>query len=178
VLRDLLEPSSITWRNTQSVIVPILNQRLHGREEVLADRQECFANGSFSSNHREKYGRRVHVNERGQQLLDQIRAHRGYVLPMHEFLAEHHPEFLAGYDGMFTAAMSTDSPLPAKVRELIVMAVDMAVGVSPNVVRGHARRAIEHGATEAEVVAAIELTTLVFAGRPLSYGANALREDA
>ena len=116
------------------------------------------------------------MNERGEQLLEQIRANRGYVLPMHQVLAERHPEFLAGYDAMFTAAMSKDSPLPASVRELIVMAVDIAVGVGPDVVRGHARRAMELGATEAQVLAAIELTTLVFTGRPLSIGTAAIRE--
>jgi alkylhydroperoxidase/carboxymuconolactone decarboxylase family protein YurZ len=117
------------------------------------------------------------VNEYGEQLLEQIQANRGYVLPMHRVLAEHHPEFLAGYDQMFTAAMSPDSPLSASVRELIVMAVDIAVGVAPNVVRGHARKAMQLGATEAQVLAAIELATLVYAGRPLSFAAEALRPD-
>lgn len=117
------------------------------------------------------------MNELGQSLLARIREHRGYVLPFHEVLAERHPEFLAGYDGMFRAAMSEDSALPPKVRELIVMALDIALGVSEKAVRGHAERAMRHGATEAEVLAAIELATLVFAGKPLGMVARVFAED-
>lgn len=105
------------------------------------------------------------MNDFGTRLLDDVRADRGYVLPMHEVLAERHPEFLDGYNRMFTAAMNAESPLPGYVRELLVMALDIAVGVKPEVVRAYARKAIELGGTEAQVLAAIELTTIVFAAR-------------
>lgn len=105
------------------------------------------------------------MNEFGKKLLNDIQADRGYTLPMHKVLAERHPEFLDGYNRMFTAAMNEESPLPGYVRELLVMALDIAVGARPEVARGHARKAIELGATEAQVLAAIELTTIVFAGR-------------
>jgi alkylhydroperoxidase/carboxymuconolactone decarboxylase family protein YurZ len=115
------------------------------------------------------------MDERGRELLQSIREHRGYVLPMHEFWASHDPEILEGYDRIFRHAMSKDSPLEPKVRELIVMVLDMALGVDPEVVRGHARKAIEqYGASEAEVVAALELATVVYAGRPLSFGPTVL----
>lgn len=117
------------------------------------------------------------MNEQGARLLAGIREHRGYVLPMHEALAERHPEFLAGYDAMFRAAMSQDSALEPKVRELIVMVLDVAMGVSEKAVRGHARKAMQHGASEAEVLAAIELATLVFAGKPLGMAARVFAED-
>jgi alkylhydroperoxidase/carboxymuconolactone decarboxylase family protein YurZ len=105
------------------------------------------------------------MNEFGEKLLQEIRSDRGYTLPMHRVLAERHPEFLDGYNRMFTSAMNSESPLPAYVRELLVMALDIAVGAKPEVARGHARKAIEHGATEAQVLAAVELTTIVFSGR-------------
>jgi alkylhydroperoxidase/carboxymuconolactone decarboxylase family protein YurZ len=66
---------------------------------------------------------------------------------------------------MFTSVMSDDSPLPADVRELFVMALDVVVGTSPSVVIGHARKAVELGATESQVLAAIELATIVAAGK-------------
>jgi alkylhydroperoxidase/carboxymuconolactone decarboxylase family protein YurZ len=46
--------------------------------------------------------------------------------------------------------------------------LDLVLGVGEKAVRGHARQAIAHGATEAEVVAAIELATLVSAGKPVA----------
>lgn len=107
------------------------------------------------------------MNEKGQALLDGIQAHRGYTMEMHRILADRHPDFLEGYDTMFQAAMSDDSPLPASVRELLVMALDIVVGMKPEVVRAHARKAIAHGATEEQVLAACEIVTLVSAGRAL-----------
>lgn len=115
------------------------------------------------------------MDEKGQLLLESIREHRGYVLPMHEFWAAHDPEILDSYARIFRRAKGEDSPLEPKVRELIVMVLDLVIGVTPEVVRAHARRAIDqHGATESEVVAALELATLVYAARPLSFGPTAL----
>ena len=54
------------------------------------------------------------------------------------------------------------------VRELIVMALDIAVGAAPAAARGHARRAIRAGATEAQVLGAVELVALVWAGKAVS----------
>ncbi len=120
------------------------------------------------------------MTELGDRLLERIRAHRGYNLPFHQELAARHPEFLAAYDDMYVAAMGDDSALPAKVRHLLVMTLDLVLGVGDKAVRGHARRAIEHGATEAEVLAAIELATLVSAGKPLGIVGRvfAAEEDA
>lgn len=116
------------------------------------------------------------MNEHGARLLQGIRENRGYVMPMHEVLAERHPAFLAAYDAMFRAAID-DSPLEPKVRELIVMALDVAIGVSEKAVRGHARKAMAKGASQAEVLGAIELATLVFAGKPLSAVSRLFTED-
>lgn len=101
----------------------------------------------------------------GQAILDRIQDDRKYILPMHRVFAERDPQFLDGYDRMFTSVMSDDSPLPADVRELFVMALDVVVGTSPSVVIGHARKAVELGATESQVLAAIELATIVAAGK-------------
>jgi alkylhydroperoxidase/carboxymuconolactone decarboxylase family protein YurZ len=103
----------------------------------------------------------------GRELLEAMRAERGYVLPVHEVLAERDPEFLDAYNRLFMAANSERSPLPADVRELMLVALDIAAGVSPDVVASHARKAVEHGASEAQVVAAVELAVLVFASRNL-----------
>ncbi len=103
-----------------------------------------------------------------EQLLERMRTFRGYTLPAHEALAFRDPEFLDGYDRMYRAANSKDSPLAPEVRELIVLALDVSAGMSPKAIRAHARNAIGHGATEAQVVAAIELAAVVYASKMLA----------
>jgi alkylhydroperoxidase/carboxymuconolactone decarboxylase family protein YurZ len=113
----------------------------------------------------------------GRKLLEEMRAERGYLLPAHEVLAERDPEFLDAYNRMFMAANSDRSPLPPDVRELMLVALDIAAGVKPEVVASHARKAVEHGATEAQVVAAVELAVLVFASRNLGPLATIFQKE-
>lgn len=106
----------------------------------------------------------------GRELLEAMRQQRGgRAMPMHEVLAARDPAFLNGYNELFNAAQSDAQGLPGDVRELIVMALDIVVGGSPRVARAHAHKAIALGATEAQVLGAIELATLVLAGRAMSY---------
>lgn len=105
----------------------------------------------------------------GQRLLDTIQAQRGKPMAMHEVLAEHDPNFLRGYNDIYNAAQSDDRGLPGHVRELMVMALDIVVGGSPTVARAHARKAMSLGATQSQVLGAVELAALVMTGRALSY---------
>jgi alkylhydroperoxidase/carboxymuconolactone decarboxylase family protein YurZ len=107
------------------------------------------------------------VNDEGQRILDSIRSERGKTMRMHEILAEHDPSFLAGYNAIYNAAQSDRQGLPTYVRELLVMALDIAVGAAPPAVRGHARRAMAAGATQAQVLGAVELVALVYAGKAI-----------
>ncbi len=110
------------------------------------------------------------MTDEGRELLEKMRAQRGGTsMAMHEILAARDPQFLLGYHHIFNAAQSDDQGLPGWVRELLVMALDLAVGVNPTVVRVHARKAISQGATEAQVLGALELAALVMAGKALSY---------
>ena len=113
----------------------------------------------------------------GQALLERMRELRGYVLPAHEILAERDPAFLDGYDRMFRAANSDASPLPADVRELLVMALDIVAGVHPDAIRAHAQRAIGHGASEAQVVAVVELAVIVQASKTMGSLTPIFRTD-
>ena len=111
-----------------------------------------------------------------QEILEQIRASRGYVLPMHELLAEYHPEYLQAYDAWFTSVMREDSPLPRKVREFVMIAVCLSIHSPENVVLAHMRRAMEHGATPEELLAVVELTVASHAARPLAGGTRSLQQ--
>jgi alkylhydroperoxidase/carboxymuconolactone decarboxylase family protein YurZ len=113
----------------------------------------------------------------GEELLARMRELRGYLLPAHEVLAERDPDFLDGYDRMFRAANSDASPLPPDVRELLVMALDIAAGVHPDAIRAHAQKAIAHGATEAQVVAAVELAVIVQASKIMGSLGPIFRAD-
>ena len=116
------------------------------------------------------------MDERGTRLLETMRAKRGYVLPTHEFLAEHDPGFLEGYDAFFSSAMGDDSPLSRKEREFVLMVADLCLGQGPNVIGAHAKRAMEHGASKEEVLAVIEIATLAYAAKSLAAGIPALRD--
>jgi alkylhydroperoxidase/carboxymuconolactone decarboxylase family protein YurZ len=113
----------------------------------------------------------------GQELLERMREFRGYVLPAHEVLAERDPEFLDGYDRMFRRAYSPDSALSPAMRELLVMALDIVAGVSPEAIRTHARKAIDHGASETQVVEAVELAAIVVASKTLGSVARIFTPD-
>jgi alkylhydroperoxidase/carboxymuconolactone decarboxylase family protein YurZ len=113
----------------------------------------------------------------GQALLESMREFRGYVLPAHQVLAERDPEFLDGYDRMFRAAYGEGSALSPAMRELLVMALDISAGVAPEAVRAHARRAMDHGATEEQVVEAVELAAIVVASKTLGSVARIFADE-
>ncbi len=108
--------------------------------------------------------------------MERIRQTRGYVLPMHEVLADDDPDFLDSYDAFYTAAMREDDSLPRKIKELIFVGVTIALGSPERVVAGHMQRALEHGGTEAEILGAVKLTTLSFAARALAAGAMSYQQ--
>lgn len=112
----------------------------------------------------------------GNQILDQIRTAGRRVLPMHEYLAEHHPEGLDGYNGFLTSAIYDNDALEPKYRELILACVCVAVGSAQTVVANHCRKAIEFGANRAEVIQAVEMTAAVMATRAMGAGMTALIE--
>jgi alkylhydroperoxidase/carboxymuconolactone decarboxylase family protein YurZ len=118
------------------------------------------------------------MNERGTEVLEKIRARRGSTLPAFEFLAERDPDFLDGYEGMAAACMGKNAVLPRKLRELVLIAADMALGMPPNVIGAHARYAMEEGATQEEVTAVFELVMLAFGAKAMAVGVPALRDFA
>ena len=111
-----------------------------------------------------------------QELLEKIKKTRGYVLPMHELLAQYHPEYLDTYDDWFNSVMNEQSPLPRQVREFVMIAVCLSINSAENVVLGHMRRAMEHGATTEELLAVVELTVASHAAKPLAAGTRGLQQ--
>jgi alkylhydroperoxidase/carboxymuconolactone decarboxylase family protein YurZ len=108
---------------------------------------------------------------------------RGYyrnpeVIADFELLARYRPDVFGGYIALRQAAFNTgpEASLTRREKELIILAIEIArTKVNPPPV-GHARRAIEGGATPADVAEVASLCILI--GGMLTYqesGRHALR---
>lgn len=92
----------------------------------------------------------------GETLLDQIERKRGYVLDLHRTLAERDPGFLEAYEQLLDASFLQERTLDRRIKELIYVGVLMAVGTPEAHLATHMRAAVEHGATEAEVLEVLQ----------------------
>jgi 4-carboxymuconolactone decarboxylase len=90
-------------------------------------------------------------------LLDSVSTSRGYSLPLHEVLAEHDPEVLAGYEQMMRSLYLSERRLDGKTKEFVYVAVLVALGAAEEHIRAHMEKAVREGATKDEVLEAIEL---------------------
>jgi AhpD family alkylhydroperoxidase len=82
------------------------------------------------------------------------------------------PEVYAGYAALHGAAMG-DGALPAKVKELIALAIS-ATRECDGCVAAHARSAVRQGATAAEVAEAMGVVILMNGGPGTVWGPRAL----
>ena len=90
-------------------------------------------------------------------LLDSVREARGYVLPLHSVLAEEDPKVLAGYERMMQALYHASRRLDGKTKELVYVAVLVALGAVEEHLRAHMERAQREGASTEDVLEALEL---------------------
>jgi len=81
--------------------------------------------------------------------------------PLWETLAGWDPEFLEAYLSLRNVPFEK-GPLPRKTKELVLVAINAATThlYGPGV-RRHIRNALQHGATRAEILEVIELTTVL-----------------
>jgi alkylhydroperoxidase/carboxymuconolactone decarboxylase family protein YurZ len=81
--------------------------------------------------------------------------------PLWTTFSEWDPEFLEAYLRLRNVPFR-NGPLPKKVKELILVAINAATThlYAPGV-RRHIQNALRHGATRAEILEAIELTTVL-----------------
>ncbi len=96
---------------------------------------------------------------RAERLIAAMRRDRGYLYPEWELVAREAPEFVASYNELYRQALATDARLPVKYRELVALGILAFRGESQGLVY-HIRRALQHGATRAEVLGAIEATVI------------------
>jgi 4-carboxymuconolactone decarboxylase len=95
--------------------------------------------------------------KRGEEALDAARRARGYSLPLHSVLAREDPDVLTAYEQMMNALYLKGRRIKGKTKELVYVAVLVALGASEAHVRAHMERAQREGATPEEVLETIEL---------------------
>jgi 4-carboxymuconolactone decarboxylase len=110
-------------------------------------------------------------------LLAAMEHRRGYVLPLHRTLARRDPAFLAAYDAFLNAAFLDERSLDRRVKELIYVGVLTAVATERHHLVAHMRAAVEHGATEREVLEVLE-QVLTTAGVPRFIAGAAAFDEA
>ncbi len=99
------------------------------------------------------------ASERERELLQRLRERRGYLLPHHRLLARHAPDVLEAYDAFYTQVWFKRNVLDARTKELIAVGIHAAV-LEREGLEIHLRRAVEAGATEAEIVEAMALAAI------------------
>jgi 4-carboxymuconolactone decarboxylase len=92
----------------------------------------------------------------GRQLLEQIKARRGYVLDMHRTLAEADPDFLRAYEDFLASAYLSERSLDRRTKELIYVAVLTALGGGRQQLVAHMRAGLAAGATAGELLETLE----------------------
>jgi predicted amidohydrolase/alkylhydroperoxidase/carboxymuconolactone decarboxylase family protein YurZ len=110
-------------------------------------------------------------------LLADMERRRGYVLPLHHTLARRDPAFLAAYDAFLHAAFLEARSLDRRIKELIYVGVLTAVDTERGHLVAHMRAAVEHGATEREVLEVLE-QVLTTSGVPRFIAGTAAFEEA
>jgi len=87
------------------------------------------------------------------ELIDSVFKKRGYLFEWHVFLAEELPGFVEAYEGVYTTA-KREGALPRKYRECVFSAVLAARG-EDTLAKNHMHKALDEGATRAELTDAL-----------------------
>ena len=99
---------------------------------------------------------------------------RGYLYPEWKFVAEHDPDFMASYNAYYRDALSREEGLPIKYRELVALGVLAFRGVGEGAMVNHIKRALQHGATRAEIIGALEAAAIPGGAPTFLHGVRAL----
>ena len=113
-------------------------------------------------------------SERSQRLIDDAVRDRGYIYPEWRYVAEHDPEFMEHYNAYYRDALGRDEGLPIKYRELVALGVLAFRGVNEGALVNHIKRAMAHGGTRAEVIAALEAAAIPGGAPTFMHGIRAL----
>jgi alkylhydroperoxidase/carboxymuconolactone decarboxylase family protein YurZ len=106
-------------------------------------------------------------------LLQKMQKSRGYMLPPWVYLSEKDPDFMEAYNNLYERALTDGKALPAKIREFIAIGILAYRGLE-DAVYLHCKRALRLGATQQEILEAIESAMVPGGGPTLAVGLRAL----
>jgi alkylhydroperoxidase/carboxymuconolactone decarboxylase family protein YurZ len=99
-----------------------------------------------------------------RKLIGRMERERGYLPPAWAYMVENDVDFMEAYNSLYERALADGRALPARIRELIAIAL-LAFRRQDEAVYRHIKRARRLGATRRELLEAIE-TTIVPGGAP------------
>jgi len=114
-----------------------------------------------------------------EAVFQEMAARNWHIGPEYHVIADHDPAFLAAYNRFAGLALlrpgfdDGEHALPAKYREVIACVLLACLG-NPQFVANHARQALQHGATEQELVEALEVLMMVAGSAPVFTALHAL----
>lgn len=108
--------------------------------------------------------------KRAQQRLNEMQKERGYTVGYHRIMVQADPEWLEKYDDLIQTTYLQQRSLDRKTKELCQTVVLAALRSDTDHIASHIRAAIAHGATEDEVLEALECVLLPLGG--LGFGAG------
>ena len=95
-----------------------------------------------------------------KDLIGKIDKERGFSRPWRKLLADRDPQYMDFYHKNFMYVMGQRNALPRKFKEIILVCLDAATLYEPGF-KIHVRGALEAGATEEEILEALEVTCLI-----------------
>lgn len=114
--------------------------------------------------------------EQAEALIARMKAARGYMYPEWEFAARQDPEFVAAYNQLYELGLGEGRHVPGKVREFVAIALLAFRGAERSGLVAHMRRAIELGATPAELLEVLESCVIPGGAPTFHRGLTALIE--
>jgi AhpD family alkylhydroperoxidase len=111
--------------------------------------------------------------KRVEKLLAEMKKERGYVSLAKNYVARIDPDFMEAYNNLYNNGLRAGKALPVKTRELVAIAI-LAYRTRDDAVYEHMKRALRHGATQQELLEAIETTLIPGGGPTFDTGIRAL----
>ena len=100
------------------------------------------------------------MNDETKRLIEKMENERGFGRLWRKLLAERDPEFMELYHKAAMHVFHETSALPRKMKEIIALCLDAFTSHEPGF-RAHVRNAIKAGATEQEILEALEVGALL-----------------
>jgi alkylhydroperoxidase/carboxymuconolactone decarboxylase family protein YurZ len=112
--------------------------------------------------------------DKAEQLAAEALKDRGYLYPEWKYVAANDPDFMESYNAYYRDALARDEGLPIKYRELVALGILAYRGVWEGALINHIKRALEHGATKAEILGALEAAAIPGGAPTFVTGVRAL----